>query len=239
MKAYRCILSTHDFFFYVSKELKVGVPSDIISNTALLYAFNTHISEVQRVVAGNVPHYREDMEKFPIYSTPAHLFNKDVVISGGDIREWNGVSRDQKRLTYNAVHTVTHTTESKKTVPSMGHYLKYLPLTPFECFIIGGRSSSVIRLGKKLSPVRVDYQPLEDLEIIRNKVFKPSHPVNSKDLPESTETLECSIEVIPPVPIYRYARLKGDYLKGKVQGRVYRIALPNLDVYKTLSVDLS
>lgn len=239
MKAYRCILSTHDFFSYVSKELKVGVPSDIISNTALLYAFNTHISDVQRTVSGDVPHYKEDMEKFPIYSTPARLVDKDIVINDGKVKKWDGVSREQKRLTYNAVHTVTHTTESTKAVPSMGHYLKYLPMTPFECFVIGGRSSSVIRLGKKLSPVRVEYQPLDDLRIIRNKTFNPSHPVNSKDLPETTKTLECSIEVIPPVPIYRHSKLKGDYLEGNVKGKTYHIALPDNDIYQSISMDLS
>ncbi len=239
MKAYRCILSTHDFFSYVSKELKVGVPSDIISNTALLYAFNTHISDVQRTVSGNVPHYKEDMGKFPIYSTPARLVDKDIVIRGGKIQKWDGVSREQKRLTYNAVHTVTHTTDSTKAVPSMGHYLKYLPLTPFECFVIGGRSSSVIRLGKKLSPVRVKYQPLTDLKIIRDKTFIPSHPVNSKDLPPTTNTLECSIEVIPPVPIYRYAKLKGDYLEGKVNGKTYRIALPDDTIYQSIHMRIS
>lgn len=236
MKAYRCILSPHDFFSYVSKELKVGVPSDIISNTALLYAFNTHVSSAHRTVSGTTPHYREDMKKFSIYSTPAKLLEDDMAIMGGELEKWEGVSRDLKRLTYNAIHTVTNITETRQAVPSMGHYMKYPPLTPFECFTIGGRSSSVIRLGKKLPPVRVEYQPLENVRIVRGREFSPSHPVNSKDLPSSTDVLECSVEIIPPVPVYRTARLKGDYLLGEVDGKEYRIVLPNEEVYKSIKI---
>lgn len=234
MKAYRCVLSTHDFFTYVSKELKVGIPSDLINNTALLYAFNTHISSAHRVVSGTVPNYREDLKKFSIYSTPARLLDNNLIIKGGELGQWDGVSRDLKRLTYNAVHTVTNTTDTIQAVPSMGHYMNYPPLTPFECFIIGGRSSSVIRLGKKLSPVRVEYQPLENVKIIKGREFSPSHPVNSKDLPPSTKLLECSVEVIPPVPVYRASRLKGDYLLGEVNGKKYKIALPDSEIYQAV-----
>jgi len=237
MKVYRCILSPHDFFSYVSKELKVGIPSDIISNTALLYAFNTHVDSTQRNASGNVPHYEEDMKKFPLYSTPATLLKKDLIIKGGKLKEWHGVTREKKRITYNAIHTVTNVTDSRQAVPSMGYYLKYLPFTPFESFIIGGRSSSVIRLGKKLPPVRVKYQPLEEIKMVKDKEFYPSHPVNPKDLPPTIKTLECSIEVIPPVPIYRNAKLKGDHLKGQVDGKEYRIALPDDCIYESVSME--
>lgn len=237
MKAYRCILSPHDFFFYVSKELKIGIPSDIISNLALLYAFNTHIPNVHRIISGTVPHYIEDMKKFTIYSTPGKMLDQNLIIKNGDIEKWDGISRDKKRLTYNAVDTITNTTDSLKAVPSMGQYMKYLPFTPFECFIIGGIGSSIIRLGKKLSAVRVKYQPLENLKIIKGQEFTPSHPVNPNDLNDSIDILECSLEVIPPVPIYRNARLRGDYLLGEVNGKKYKICIPNPKIYE--SVDMS
>jgi CRISPR type I-D-associated protein Csc1 len=236
MEAYRCILSAHDFLFYVSKELKVGVPSDIISNTALLYAFNSHTTAAHRNASGNTPHYQEDMARFSIYSTPAKLLGRDLVIMRGELEEWGGVSRNLERLTYNAVQTVNNITDSTQVVPSMGHYMMYPPLTPFECFLIGGRGSAVIRLGKKLPPVRAVYQRLENVEH-NTGTFRPSHPVNSKDIHQATEILECSVEVMPPAPVYRTSKLKGDHITGEIQGKKYRVALPNPDIYS--SIDLS
>lgn len=233
MEIYRCILSPHDFFSYVSKELKVGVPSDLISNTALLYAFNTHVPSAHRTASSTAPYYREDMRKFSIYSTPAKLIHENVIVKNGELDEWDGVSRDLKQLTYNAVHTVVNITDTPKAVPSMGYYMKYPPLTPFECFVIGGRGGSIIRLGKKLSPVRVMYQRLRDVNLKRGE-FVPSHPVNFKDLSDSAEVMECTVEIIPPAPIYRTSRLRGDFLEGKINGRKYRIALPDSEIYKSV-----
>jgi|Deesub1362A_J573_1020465.scaffolds.fasta_scaffold00838_8 CRISPR type I-D-associated protein Csc1 len=239
MKVFRYILCPHDFFFYVSRELVEGVPSEIISNTALLYAFNTH-SQIHRNASGNVPHYEEDAKRFTLYSTPAELLNEDKVVIGDRILETN-VSRELVRITYNSVHTVTQSVDVGKVrvkvcFPMMGQYLKYRPLVPFQGFLIGGRSSSLIRLGKKLVPVRVHYEELENVRVREGK-FTPSHPVNVNDLPPETNLVRGKIQVIPPTPIYTECVLDGKYIEGECSHRRYKIALPNENKYPEVELD--
>jgi hypothetical protein len=159
---------------------------------------------------------------------------KNVINKCGKIEEWNHVSREPKGITYNAVHTVTNVTDTSQAMPALGSYMKYPPLTPFYCFTIGGKGSSIIRLGKKLIPVRVSYYPIQDIKIHKNEEFCPNHPVNPNDLPPSTEVLECTLEVIPPIPIYRYCRLKGDFIQGRVGDKTYRIALPDPEKFSSV-----
>lgn len=230
MEVYKALLSSHDFFYFVAKELKIGVPSDIISNTALLYAMNTHVLSVQRTVSENIPHYTKDMDKFAVYCTSAQISLKNIIVTSRGSHRWDGISRELKRFSYNAVHTVSQVTDSRQAVPAMGYYMKYAPLTSFEFFLLGGKGSSVIRLGKKLPPARVEYQKLRNIEI-KNGIFIPSHPVNAKDLSKSIEVLSCEVEIIPPTPHYRNCKLRGDYLKGEVGGDEYYIALPDKNLY--------
>jgi len=232
-EVYRVCLITHDFFHYVSRELKVGVPTDLISNTALLYAFNRHVESVQRNAAGNRPRYQEDYGRFELYPTPARLLTGKETCTCPRYVEWLSESGEMKRFTYNAINTITQVTENKKSksIPTMGFYMKYVPLTVFECFLIGGRAANVIRLGKKFVPVRALYQRLERVDIHEEGEFVPSHPVNVADLPEGTRTLECAMEVIPPVPIYSTCRLRGRYLTGYAGNQRYTIALPEEERY--------
>ncbi len=238
-EVYRVILVTHDFFYYVSKELKVGVPADLIGNTALHYAFNRHIDRIHRIASGNRPFYREDQSRFEIYSTPAGLITGSETHLGPEYSRWLSHSGEMKRFTYNSVNTVTQVTEDRKRVslPTMGFYMKYVPLTAFECFLIGRRSANVIRLGKKLAPVRVYYQKLENLRIHDDGEFVPSHSVNATDLPEETRTLECTLEVIPPIPLFRTCRLRGRHLTGTAMGKEYTIALPEEGRYPCVFSD--
>ncbi|MHC1593299.1 MAG: hypothetical protein ACXQT1_04385, partial [Methermicoccaceae archaeon] len=131
MRVFKYTLCAHDFLFYVARELVGGVPTDIISNTALLYAFNTH-SGVHRNASGTSPHYREDAELFTMYPTPAELYSKNEIVIGDEMQKWDAVSRELKKLTYNSVQTLTQTTDvGHMCHPMIGHYLKYRPLTPF------------------------------------------------------------------------------------------------------------
>ncbi|RLG21296.1 type I-D CRISPR-associated protein Cas5/Csc1 [Methanosarcinales archaeon] len=229
MRVFRYILCPHDFFFYVSRELEEGVPSDVISNTALLYAFNTH-AQVHRNASGNVPHYDEDVKKFTLYSTPAELLNENRVVIGGKLLK-SEVSRELVRITYNSVQTVTQSVDvGKVCFPMMGKYLKYRPLVPFYGFLIGGRSSSLIRIGKKLVPARVYYEEVEEVKV-REGRFKPSHPVNVNDLPPETRLVRGKIQMIPPTPIYTECVLEGKYVEGKCGGNRCTLALPDAEKY--------
>lgn len=230
MRAFRFTLCAHDFLFYVAREMVEGVPTDIISNTALLYAFNTHAG-VHRNASGTTPHYGEDAERFTLYPTPAALSPRDVVVMGDEMHHWDGVSRDLRRFTYNSVQTLTQTTDvGHMCFPMLGHYLKYQPLTPFEGFVLGGVPSRLVRLGKKLSPARVYCEPLQDARLKEGR-FTPSHPVNAHDLPEGTRLIRGSLQVIPPTPIYTQCILEGQYIEGRRGNATYRIALPDLETY--------
>lgn len=240
MKAFRYVLSPHDFLFYVARELVEGVPTDIISNTALLYAFNTH-ARVHRNASGTVPHYEEDAERFTLYPTPAALSERALsegrVVLGNALVRWGGVSTELVRMTYNSVQTTTQTTDvGHLCFPMVGHYMKYQPLTPFEGFVLGGVSSRLLRLGKKLSPVRVYYERLEDATI-REGTFTPSHPVNANDLPSTTRLVRGRLQVIPPTPIYTQCVLDGQYIEGRCDGKPYRIALPDLEKYSGVHLE--
>lgn len=237
MEAYRCILTLHDFFFYISREFRVGVPAPFINNTALLYALNRYLPEVQRLISGTKPHYSQDFPIFSLYATPASLYNDKRVSIGEKESLWQHESEPVK-ISYNSVDSPLVFMMKPETValPKVGAYFKYPPLNTFEFFTIGGKGNNLIRIGKKLVPARLKYTKLQNVEKKSGK-FKPNHAVNLLDLPKETEVLKGTLHIVPPTSIMSNAELNGQYLIGKINTKTFRVAKPDFTKYSGIKLD--
>jgi len=224
-------MSPHDFFFFVSKELKIGGPEPYISNTALLYAFNM-IDKIRRNVAGVKPFYDCDRKFFTIYATPARIREEIMVIGNHICNKNHRIVSDLVKVTYNSVieSYITLMEQKGVVIPKLGFYMKYPPLTTFEFFILTRRNvrlPKVIRIGKKFPPARVYYEELQ-FEFKSGK-FRPHHPVNILDLPkERTRILRGLFISMIPAPLLVDCLLEGKYIKARdKEGHNYNIAVPD------------
>lgn len=213
MDIYLAVLKNHDFLFFVSRELKIGISERYINNTALLYAVN-RFSGVNRVASGTRPHYEDDWEKFSVYTTPAKIL-KEI---------------DPVKMSYNAVdESTTFKMEDigvKKAIPKFGAYYKFPPGTEFYFYTIGGRGPSIIRVGKKSCPCRIIYKKLEVLEIKKGR-FKPSHPVNPRHMPQDFAIIDGNAISIPPITIFDDVIVEGEYIIASDENKRHVIALPD------------
>lgn len=237
IKTYAAFLSPHDFFYFASKDYGIGLTEKAIHNTALMYALNRHIPTLQRVVSGNLPHYEEDFGLFQLYSTPAQPLSQIAVV-GSKTLPWLN-PEGMIRITYNTVDSpIVFCMEGpsllrkarrglKEVFPKMGSYLTFPPLSTFTFFVLGGKGSKLIRIGKKMPPARVTYRLVKNL---KEKIgrFKASHPINLLDLPPSTKFLSGYLVRMPPSPIAMDAELDGTYLEGTINRKKVRIAKPNV-----------
>jgi len=244
MQVFRATLTFHDFLFYVSRELKVGITADVVNNTALLYAINTLVPTAHRNASGNIPHYYEDFTRFSIYATPAYLITSNEVVIGASCLDFAHTTSPVK-ITYNSVDStyiismetsIFHQKIKKMAHPKMGSYYKYPPLTSFRFFTINGYGSRVMRLGKKMVPATVYYEPVDNIRIGEGE-FQPSHPVQIAELPSETTVLDASIERLPNGLIAKHARLKGRYLEGTCNGQHQVITIPDQTRYPNVSFE--
>lgn len=233
-KVYLAYLTVHDFFFYVSKELKVGLPQRYISNTALMYALNTHVSLAQRVFSDIKPHYNEDFKLFTIYATPAVPVPTLALVGGGTIR--GGFGGNLVKITYNSVGESLAFAMEKEgiNIPKIGAYYRYTPLTTFRFYVLGGKGPSVIRIGKKYIPARVSYHKLSYVK--KKGVFRCSHPVSVQDLKNGRLLSGVPLPALP-YPIIEDAIIEGEYLECKGErGDRHFILLPPREVYESLQI---
>jgi CRISPR type I-D-associated protein Csc1 len=241
VQIYKATITIHDFFFYVSREIRLGVPAEVINNTALLYAINSLISKSQRNASGNKPHYEEDYQLFPIYATPAGLLNSTEVAIGNSLKTFEHLTTTQK-ISYNSVDStflvsmetsVFHTRELKLAHPKLGSYMKYPPLTTFTFFTLGGLGARVVRLGKKLPPAVILYQRLEETEL-KQGFFKPDHPVAIRDMPGESKLIDGNIQFLPNGLIAVNAQIHGLYYQGKINGKTYYVAAPKQTMFPSV-----
>ncbi|MEM3342272.1 MAG: type I-D CRISPR-associated protein Cas5/Csc1 [Thermoplasmata archaeon] len=241
LTVYECLFYPHDFFFYVAKEIKTGLPEKVIHNTALLYALNRDVEALHRTASGQIPHYNEDAYKFKIYSTPAMLADintiKDAnrVLIGKNELLWES-SQDLVRFTFNSVHTVTQSTQDQNVnLPALGWYLKYPPLVPFRAFVFGSQPPPpLVRLGKKPVPIRIRVKEVKGT--VEEGRFECAHPVNIRDLPEETKLLSGSMIVMPPIPLFIRCILEGLFVRLKNEmGEC--VVLPDLNNYPNVKVN--
>jgi CRISPR type I-D-associated protein Csc1 len=231
---YRCTITPHDFFFYSSREFRAGVTAPFISNLALMYALN-RFSPIHRTASGSKPQYEKDMPVFNIYVTPARL-NKDksAMVGCGQV-VWREPS-SLVRMSYNAVDSPLRfeMKREKVTVPKIGAYLKYPPLTNFSFFTLDGKGENVVRIGKKLIPARVEYHKLENVSEETGR-FRPSHPVNLLDLPVETKIRpRGTMYSMPPISLLEGGELEGEYFRGILEKASFYIAKPDFKKYTSL-----
>ena len=196
MKVYEATLIVDDFLYYASREVGGGYIAPYIHNTALLYAINNHVPEINRIASGVKPFYEEDYKFFTIYPTPAYLIEPTTHVK----RTFNSVD---EAIIFRAL-------EKKIAVPKLIAYMSFPPLTKFRFYTVGGRGTRIIRIGKKLIPARVIYRELK-IKKIGEGVFKPSHPVNPMHLKEH-KILSAKVYPMPPVPLLLNSTLKGKYI---------------------------
>lgn len=241
MKIHRATITSHDFFFYVSREIRVGIPTGIIHNTALMYAINTGLPQTQRNASGTKPHYSEDYKIFLTYATPAEPIESDIAVLSGGKAEFAHSTAPQ-RISYNSVDStflismetsVFHPRKAKLAHPKLGSYMKYPPLTSYQFFTVGNTGTRVIRLGKKLSPAVLLYQRLEDIEL-KKGIFYPDHPVAISDLPEESKLLEGNVVVLPNGLVATNAKIQGEYYEGKLNRETLRVAAPRRDLFASV-----
>jgi CRISPR type I-D-associated protein Csc1 len=232
---YLCRLVTHDYFFLTRQGFTQTFTSEYIGNYGLMYALNRTVSSIQRCIINDTkPFYDEDLAKFNIYVTPAKplLEDKFPWIDGQFI---NWQSQPKIMLTYNSINTFSNTTayakddpRAKLNFPLVGKKEKTPPLTSYIFYAIGKRPESLIRLGKKMSPVRIIIEQLI-VKKYANEFFKPSHPVNISDT--SSKIVEGVLYHQFP-PLFLDAKLKGEYYLCQDQhGHTHSIALPKPDIY--------
>jgi len=231
---YGCTITSHDFFFYSSREFRAGVTAPFISNLALMYALN-RFSPIHRTASGSKPQYEKDMPIFNVYATPARLnTDKSAVVGCGQV-VWREPS-SLVRMSYNAVDSPLRfeMKREKVTVPKIGAYLKYLPLTSFSFFALGGKGDNVVRIGKKLIPARVEYNKLENVSEEKGR-FRPSHLVNLLDLPVETKIHpRGTMYPMPPISLLDEGELEGEYFRGVLGKTPFYIAKPDFGKYTSL-----
>lgn len=234
-KAYLVHLTVHDFFYYVSRELKVGIPQEYISNTALMYALNTHVITTRRLVSGTKPYYEEDFKKFTIYATPA--FPTALQPQVGDLRISGRYGGNLVKITYNSVgELLAYAMETEKiNIPKIGAYYRFTPLTTFVFYTVGGRGPSIIRIGKKYVQARVKYTPLHCTR--KRGKYECSHPISLQDLVESKLISGAVIPAIP-YPIILNPVVEGEYLECRdPKGNIHRILAPPRSLYESVSTN--
>jgi CRISPR type I-D-associated protein Csc1 len=225
MEVYLAKLETHDFFFFVTRELKLGVTERYINNTALLYALN-NLSEVNRVLSDNRPHYEEDWRKFSIYATPARIqeFKEAVKISYNSVDESIIFKMEDEGV--------------KRTFPKYGAYHRFPPKTEFIFYTIGGKGPGVVRVGKKSCPCRVRYKKLK-IEAINKGKFRATHPVNPRHMPADLFIIDGLEVPIPPIRIFDNVLAEGEYIKASYGNKTHFIAIPDRKLFKRVFNDNS
>lgn len=236
-------MTVHDFFFYASREYgRHAAIEPVINNFALNYAINNALPDIHSFVSGTKPRYEEDMAKIKLYATPAHPYVTAVANIAYSVIPWERTNPIW--ISYNAVDsTLLFSMEHKKrkvVVPMFGSYQRYPPLNSFEFFLFGGKGPSVIRIGKKLIPVRLSYYKCYSIKI-KNGIVSPSHPVNFIEIKDKYEFLHGKILMIPPAPVVIHPKLRGKYISCKFkdeQGKEKQaeLTIPNEKIYK--KVDL-
>ncbi len=225
------LLTCHDFLFYASRDYGASArPVSSIGNYALMYAINRMNPKVRNVVTGTTPLYDEHLPLMEIYATPA------LPIAGSNIKGYPQIGSENikfdshlgiSRITWNSTgESILWAMEKEPiNIPKVGSYYKFNPLATFYFYTIGGPIPSVIRIGKKLIPARLQVQLLKAHE--KNGQFSSTCPVNVADLPVDTQILGGSLLTVPPSPLLLDAELEGAYIEGlDSKGKSHRIPVP-------------
>lgn len=208
VRLYAGWLYNHDYMWFSSFEIsKTAATLPLIHNYALSYALSGYS---YGMFVGSTPRYEEDLKAMAVYATPA--------------RPHATVART--RFTQNAVNSRTLRTDDAprgSNSPSIGWRLVLDPVwrngTPqsdsvgftFYLFGRGGyHPPSVVRLGKKGCPIRLEWKEISPaVAIYITEPMRPTHAVNPLDV--QGEVVSYDPLPIPPHLIFRVAEIQNDW----------------------------
>lgn len=213
-------LYNHDYLWFSAFEIsKTAATVPLIHNYALNYAISGYS---YGLFVGSTPRYEEDFAVMPVYATPA--------------RPQGVVTRT--RFTQNAVNSCTLRTDDAPrgiNSPALGWRLVLDPIWKTEVrnpdesgfgFYLFARDSfsppSVIRLGKKGCPVRLEWEAVTPaMAVWVEEPVRPTHAVNPLDV--QGEIVSYEPLPIPPHLIFRVAEIRNDWF---VFAESHRIHIP-------------
>lgn len=226
IRLYAGRLYNHDYLWFSSFEIsKTAATLPLIHNYALSYALCGYS---YGIYTGSTPRYAEDLNAMQAYATPA----RPQALSA------------RTRLTQNAVNSRTLRTDDAprgSNSPALGWRLVLdpvwhdsagagdLPGFSFYLFARGSfRPPSVVRLGKKGCPVRLDWQEITGaVAVFTDHAIRPTHAVNPLDV--QGEIISYEPLPIPPHLIFRVAEIQKDWFVFAGEHVVHiprRFALP-------------
>lgn len=207
-RLYSARLYNHDYLWFSSFEIsKTAGTIPAIHGYALSYAISNYSYGVYN---GGGPRYEEDLAAMPAYATPAHPVGQTSLT----------------RFTQNAINSVTLRTDDAPrgiNSPSLGYRLVLDPVwrkvngdrdqSGFSFYIFSRseyRLPSVLRLGKKGCPVRLDFEEIPSPLAVRTQsVVRPSHSVNPLDV--QGEIVAYQPVPLPPFLILTVADIRDDW----------------------------
>ena len=207
LRVFRGELYNHDYLWFSSTEIStVSTTLPYLHNYALCYA----LSQYERGVAfGSTPTYDADLENMPLYTTPA--------VSGAFV--------ETTKLRFNAVDAKTLKTDHRLNVnaPKLGQRTYLNPIfaakssaksTVAYLFYLfsynGDHPRSVMRLGKKGCPVRIEWEEMRRPSAVWSQTpVRPSHPVNPLDVTGTITRFDPVM--LPPHLLLRVADIQHDW----------------------------
>jgi CRISPR-associated protein Csc1 len=208
IRLYAVRLYNHDFLWFSSFEIsKTAGTAPAIHNYALSYAMSNYSHGV--FFTGG-PAYEADLDAMPVYATPARAVGNP----------------SSTRFTQNAINSVTLRTDDAPggtNSPSLGYRLVLDPVWrvadgdsdpsgfAFYAFAKADYSlPSVVRLGKKGCPVRIDCSEIEaPLAVQTQSAVRPTHAVNPLDIQGEIKAYQPL--PMPPHLILKLADIENDW----------------------------
>jgi CRISPR-associated protein Csc1 len=200
IRLYAVRLYNHDYLWFSSFEIsKTAGTAPAIHNYALSYAISNYSYGI--FFTGG-PKYEEDLASMPAFATPARPVGKPA----------------STRFTQNAINSLTLRTDDAPrgiNSPALGYRLVLDPVwrvvdgerdpSGFSFYVFakaGYLLPSVVRLGKKGCPVRMDFNEIKDPIAVRTQtVVQPTHAVNPLDV-------QGDIKAYQPIPMPPHLILK-------------------------------
>lgn len=170
IRLFKCKMILQDYLWFASYDISsVSTTEAVIHNYALSYA----VSRYDRGLMNNRgPTYDRDLSNMDFYALSARPV------------EYKKVS-----LTYNALDNKTLTTDEfdrvKKNTPKLGKKNMITPLSTFEFYLFsrGVTPTGLIRLGKKRSLARIQWQEIkEPVAAFEEECFTVDHIINPLDV---------------------------------------------------------
>lgn len=209
IRLYAVRLYNHDYLWFSSFEIsKTAGTAPAIHGYALSYAVSNYS---YGVYFKGGPRYEEDLASMPAYATPARP---------------NGMP-SSTRFTQNAINSVTLRTDDVRmrgiNTPALGYRLV---LDPVWRIVEGDRDTSgfsfyvfakadyhlpsVVRLGKKGCPVRLDSTEIGNPMAVQSQnVVQPTHAVNPLDIQGDIKAYQPL--PMPPHLILKVADIQNDW----------------------------